>query len=49
MTDVLAQNLPKAKEFRIEGSMPKEAIACIECHRQHHQTKGGFSLIGKRP
>lgn len=27
-------NYPKTKEFRIERSMPKEAIACIECHRR---------------
>ena len=27
------KNLPKAKEFRIERSMPKEAIACIGCHK----------------
>jgi hydroxylamine dehydrogenase len=26
-------NFPKAKEFRIERSMPPEATACIECHR----------------
>jgi hydroxylamine dehydrogenase len=31
-----AQNLPKAKEFRIERSMPKEAVACIECHKVEH-------------
>jgi hydroxylamine dehydrogenase len=33
---VLAQtgeNLPKAKEFRIERSMPEAAVACIGCHR----------------
>jgi hydroxylamine dehydrogenase len=30
---VSAQNFPKAKEFRIERSMPQEAIACLECHR----------------
>ncbi len=29
-----AINTPKTKEFRIERSMPKEAIACIECHRR---------------
>ncbi len=29
-----AVNLPKAKEFRIERSMPKEAVACLECHKQ---------------
>lgn len=27
-------NTPKAKEFRIERSLPKEAVACIECHRR---------------
>ncbi len=32
--DALAQNLPKAKEFRIERSMPKEAVACIEGHKK---------------
>ena len=31
-----AKNMPKGKEFRIERSMPKEAIACIECHRKAH-------------
>jgi len=31
-----AGNLPKAKEFRIERSMPKEAVACIECHKREH-------------
>jgi len=30
------QNLPKEKEFRIERSMPKEAMACIECHKIEH-------------
>ncbi len=29
-----APNQPKEKEFRIERSMPKEVIACIECHRK---------------
>lgn len=29
-----APNQPKAKEFRIERSMPKQAIACIECHKR---------------
>ena len=28
--------MPKAKEFRIERSMPKEAMACIECHKREH-------------
>lgn len=27
-------NMAKDKEFRIERSMPKEAVACIECHKQ---------------
>jgi len=27
-------NLPRAKEFRIERSMPKQAVACIECHKK---------------
>ncbi len=31
-----AQNMPKVKEFRIERSMPKEAVACIECHKMEH-------------
>jgi hydroxylamine dehydrogenase len=30
------QNMAKEKEFRIERSMPKEAIACIECHKREH-------------
>jgi hypothetical protein len=29
-------NMPKMKEFRIERSMPKEAVACIECHKREH-------------
>lgn len=29
-------NMPKAKEFRIERSMPNEAMACIECHKREH-------------
>ncbi len=33
--DALAQqNFAKVKEFRIERSIPPEAVACIECHRQ---------------
>jgi len=32
----VAQNVAKEKEFRIERSMPKEAIACIECHKREH-------------
>ncbi len=27
-------NYPKVKEYRIERSIPPEAAACIECHRQ---------------
>jgi len=30
------ENLPKIKEFRIERSLSKEAVACIECHRREH-------------
>jgi len=29
-------NLPKEKAFRIERSIPKEAVACIECHKKEH-------------
>ncbi|SHL44947.1 Seven times multi-haem cytochrome CxxCH [Desulfatibacillum alkenivorans DSM 16219] len=29
-----AGNMPKVKEYRIERSMPKEAVACIECHKR---------------
>jgi len=29
-------NVPKSKEFRIDRSMPKEAVACIECHRREN-------------
>ena len=32
----IAQNLPKEKTYRIERSMPKEAIACIDCHKREH-------------
>ena len=40
---VLAQqpNFPKVKEYRIERSIPPEAVACIECHRT--ATPGIFS------
>ena len=31
-----AQNVTKEKEFRIERSMPKEATACIQCHKIEH-------------
>ena len=27
------QNFPQVKEFRIERSMPLQAVACIECHK----------------
>ena len=27
-------NTPKVKEFRIERSLSKQAVACIECHKQ---------------
>ncbi|MBW1991636.1 MAG: cytochrome c3 family protein [Deltaproteobacteria bacterium] len=29
-------NLPKAKEFRLERSMPESAVACLECHKQEN-------------
>ncbi|MFP3928602.1 MAG: multiheme c-type cytochrome [Desulfobacteraceae bacterium] len=29
-------NSAKEKAFRIERSMPPEAVACIECHKQEH-------------
>ncbi|MBU0995787.1 MAG: hydroxylamine oxidoreductase [Proteobacteria bacterium] len=29
-------NTAKDKEFRIERSMPREAIACIDCHKKEH-------------
>lgn len=29
-------NAPKEKAFRIERSMSKEAVACIECHKREH-------------
>lgn len=32
----VAQNAPKVKEFRIERSMPREAVACIGCHKREH-------------
>ena len=31
-----AANQPKEKAFRIERSMPPEAVACIECHKREH-------------
>jgi hydroxylamine dehydrogenase len=34
-------NFPKVKEFRIERSMPPQAVACIECHR--NTTMGIFA------
>ena len=30
------KNMPKEKVFRIERSTPKEAIACIECHKKEN-------------
>ncbi|MFW5487097.1 MAG: multiheme c-type cytochrome [Desulfovibrio sp.] len=35
------QNLPKVKEFRIERAMPKQAVACLECHKV--ETPGLFA------
>jgi len=32
----MAPNLPKTKEFRIERAMPKEAVACIACHKKEN-------------
>jgi len=29
-------NLSKNKEFRIERSMPKAAMACLDCHKKEH-------------
>ena len=46
-----AQNVPKVKEFRLERSMPKEAVACIECHKAEHPgifsdwANCGFQLV----
>jgi hydroxylamine dehydrogenase len=34
--DAQTANEPKEKEFRIVRSMPKEAIACIECHKKEN-------------
>ena len=31
-----AANQPKEKAFRIERSMPKEAMACIQCHKKEN-------------
>ncbi len=31
-----AGNFPKDKEFRIERSMPPQAVACLECHKKEH-------------
>lgn len=30
------QNVPKEKTYRIERAMPKEAVACIQCHKAEH-------------
>lgn len=35
------QAFPKPKEYRIERGMPKQAEACIQCHRQ--ETPGLFA------
>ncbi len=29
-----AKNMSKVKEFRVERSIPPEAVACIQCHKQ---------------
>ena len=34
--NAVAEDLMKEKEFRIERSMPKEAMACIQCHKQEN-------------
>jgi hypothetical protein len=34
--NAVAEDLLKEKEFRIERSMPKEAMACIQCHKQEN-------------
>nr|WP_232364310.1 multiheme c-type cytochrome [Desulforapulum autotrophicum] len=34
--NAFAEDLLKEKEFRIERSMPKEAMACIQCHKQEN-------------
>ena len=31
-----AANLPKVREFRIERSIPPQAVACLECHKREH-------------
>jgi len=31
-----AENLPAEKAFRIERSMPQEAVACLECHKREN-------------
>ncbi|VBB43148.1 Hydroxylamine oxidoreductase (HAO) [uncultured Desulfatiglans sp.] len=36
ITQEEAVNVPKVKAFRIERSMSKEAVACIECHKREH-------------
>ena len=41
-TTALAQpNFAKVKEYRIERSIPPQAVACIECHRS--TTPGVFA------
>ena len=33
-SETTAPNQPLAKEYRIERSMPREALACLECHKR---------------
>ncbi len=33
VADAIGQNVAKDKEFRIERSISKEAVACIQCHK----------------
>ncbi len=32
----VGQNIPRIKQFRIERSMPKEALGCISCHKKEN-------------
>ena len=41
LADAQQANFPKVKEYRIERSVPPEAVACIECHRA--TTPGAFA------
>jgi len=45
----VAQNVAKEKEFRIERSMPKEAIACIECHKREHPAPTSPAMTAIKP